>query len=98
MRMLLSPMVGLLVLVATSAGCRTTATPSFAHPGGAEAQRKQAVRYDPYPDPNIGPSVDGARPRDYQQPMAEPASARWHLDPKNNNERWLNAKCTATQL
>ena len=86
------PMLGLLFVVATLAGCRSTATPCFAHPGGAEQQRKEAVRYDPYPDPNIGPNVDGARPREYQQPISEPASARWYLDPKTNNERWLNAR------
>jgi hypothetical protein len=58
-------------------GCKTTKTPDLFNPGTAEYQQRQAVRFDPYPDPNIGPEIVGGRPRDYQQPIPETDRARW---------------------
>lgn len=46
-------------------------------PGPAPEQRQVAQRFDPYPDQDIAPDIVGGRPRDYQQPLAEPARARW---------------------
>jgi hypothetical protein len=59
-------------------GCQTAHT-SLAHPGPAKAQQSQAVRFDPYPEAEIGPPMVGVRPPDYQNPISEPARARWQI-------------------
>ena len=40
-------------------------------------QERQIQRFDPYPDNDIGPEMEGVRPRDFAVPIAEPARARW---------------------
>lgn len=40
-------------------------------------ERNQAVRYDPFPDNDIGPEIDGGRPRDYGQQLPETVRGRW---------------------
>ena len=42
-----------------------------------QKERNQAVRYDPYPDNDIGPEIDGGRPRDYSQQLPETVRGRW---------------------
>lgn len=37
-------------------------------PASAEVQIHRAVRFDPYPDPNIGTSIPGSRPPEYDIP------------------------------
>jgi hypothetical protein len=69
----------LLLLFIGLAGCQSTAQPSLAHPGSAKAQQNRAVRFDPYPDSDMGPAMVGVRPREYQNPISEPARARWQL-------------------
>jgi hypothetical protein len=69
---------GLLIL-AVLAGCATTGTPDWVHPGTAQAQQARAQRYDPYPQTEIGPPMSGDRPRDYDQSPPEPSRARWQL-------------------
>jgi len=61
-------------------GCKGVEMPSLFHPGSGEVQRARALRYDPYPDNDIGPAVTGVRPRDYDKPPPEPSRARWHLN------------------
>jgi hypothetical protein len=56
-------------------GCFNLAPPQWAHPGTAPEQQKQAIRFNPYPEDNVGPPT-GTQPRDYA-PIAEPARARW---------------------
>jgi hypothetical protein len=56
-------------LVATVGCC--VAPPQILGPGTEREQQQRAQRYDPYPEPNMGPSVDGGRPRDFQAPRAE---------------------------
>ena len=89
--------VGIGIVIAALVGCRHTAMPNIAHPGDAASQQKQAVRYDPYPEPGVAPNVDGSRPREYQTPISEPASGRWYLDPKTNTERWLDTKVSVKE-
>ncbi len=67
---------GLLILVAL-AGCRGLAWPNWTHPGSAACQQKQALRYDPYPEKETGPSIEGTRPREYENPPPECSRARW---------------------
>lgn len=61
------------------AGCKTMEKPSLLHPGSEQTQQARALRYDPYPEPNVGPSVDGGRPRNYEKPLPETQRARWTL-------------------
>ena len=69
---------GLLLLV-TFFGCKGIEMPSWFHPGSAEVQRSRALRYDPYPENEIGPAVVGVRPREFDKPPPEASRARWHL-------------------
>jgi hypothetical protein len=60
-------------------GCNTgTVRPNWGNPGKIEEQRYRAVRFDPYPEADIGPDTD-SRPRDYGNALPEPARARWTL-------------------
>jgi hypothetical protein len=60
------------IVVLTTAGCRTTGRPQFFGPGSAPYQQHQAQQFDPYPEPGVGPSVDGGRPDGYLRPAPEP--------------------------
>lgn len=47
-------------------------------PGGTvQQQRYNASVHDPYADNDLGPAVVGARPRDFQKPLAEPVRNQW---------------------
>ena len=65
--------VGLLCLT----GCFNLAPPQWLHPGDAPSQRKRAVRFDPYPENETGPKMVGTRPREFADPLAEPARSRY---------------------
>jgi len=78
MNMQQSLAAGLLILIA-SGGCQNIARPNWSHPGSAQSQQCQALRYDPYPENDIGPTMVGARPREYQNPPPEASRARWFL-------------------
>ncbi|MEQ8788124.1 MAG: membrane or secreted protein [Pirellulaceae bacterium] len=58
-------------MLATTTGCRTM-WPQWFNPGNIQTQRYNATLHDPYPNVNEGPEVVGGRPREYQQPLAEP--------------------------
>jgi hypothetical protein len=40
--------------------------------GTMRQQQLDAAVYDPYASPDVGPDVEGSRPRDFQKPFAEP--------------------------
>jgi hypothetical protein len=61
------------------AGCQSTAKPSLAHPGSARTQQNRAVRFDPYPESDVAPAMVGVRPKGYENPISEPARARWQV-------------------
>ena len=64
--------IALLVVVMLSGCCsRYTAPPSICNPGSEQYQQRRAEKFDPYPDPNIGPPVAGGRPGEYQDPPPE---------------------------
>jgi hypothetical protein len=42
-----------------------------------EYQRSEAQQFDPYPQDELGPSVVGGRPPDFQEPPADPSRGRW---------------------
>lgn len=75
-------MLSLIVLLGSAfglAGCQNMGGPNWLHPGSADVQQRRAIRYDPYPQPDFGPTMDGARPRNYDKPLAEAERSRWYL-------------------
>jgi hypothetical protein len=52
----------------------------IANPGTIQQQRLRATIHDPYPDPDLGPDVDGGRPREYLEPLPEPVRNRIYAD------------------
>jgi hypothetical protein len=73
------PLAAGLVILATAGGCCGIAPPNWGHPGSAAVQQKRALRYDPYPENEPGPSIEGTRPREYANPPPEASRARWTL-------------------
>jgi len=79
----------LAALVATMAsGCASLGKPTWLAAGPARAQQRRATRFDPFPQDDIGPYafrtygiMDGARPRDYSEPVPEVRRARWWSQP-----------------
>ncbi len=67
------------LLLISTAGCIHTGGPQWLHPGSAKCQQNRALRYDPYPENEPGPTMVGVRPREYQMPPPEPSRARWQL-------------------
>ncbi len=66
-----------IALCIAALGCSPfTRRPNFLHPGPAGPQQVDAIYHDPYPLPDIGPSVVGGRPREYQQPVPEVVRGR----------------------
>ena len=57
-----------LSLTACQAG---THYPTLRGPGTAAFQRANAEAFDPYPLPDMGPPVDGGRPREFSTPRNE---------------------------
>lgn len=70
-------------LALTSAGCSSLGRPQWLEPGPSRAQQRRAVRFDPYLQDDIAPSIlrvplnDGTRPRDFAEPMPEVERSRW---------------------
>ena len=71
------------VLACCGLGCASLGKPQWLEPGPAANQRRKAVRFDPYLQDDIAPSqlrlplMDGARPRDFLEPVPEVRRARW---------------------
>lgn len=77
-----------LACAATSAGCASLGKPQWLDPGPARNQQRRAVRFDPFMQNDIGPSLfrqystlDGTRPRDYAEPVPEVKRSRWWSQP-----------------
>jgi hypothetical protein len=68
MRRTVCVLLGLVVLGGCAGGSRL---PRLFGPGTASAQRMRAQQFDPYPQRDIAPLVDGGRPREYLQPPPE---------------------------
>jgi hypothetical protein len=73
----------LAVVPLAAVGCASLGKPDWLEPGPAAYQRRKAVRFDPYLQDDIAPSslrlplMDGARPRDFAEPVPEVRRARW---------------------
>jgi hypothetical protein len=79
MKRILLLSLGLCLAIALS-GCAGMVGPNWLHPGSASDQLRQAKRYDPYPETDMGPSTTNIRPRGFENPIAEPSRARWQLN------------------
>lgn len=66
--------LGITPLLLLAAGCTNPdfGVPRFCNPAPESVQVARARKFDPYPDPAIGPAVVGGRPIDYIQPRPEP--------------------------
>ena len=74
--------------VGLTSGCASLGKPKWLEPLPAKSQQRRAVRFDPFMENDIGPSLlrqyttlDGTRPRDYAEPVAEVKRARWWAQP-----------------
>ena len=76
-----------MVLPLGLAGCRGLARPNWFYPGTAERQQAQAEQFDPYPENEPGPEIVGARPLEYEKPVAEVRRVQPSFDPLR--ARWL---------
>jgi hypothetical protein len=75
-----------LLMTVSAVGCTPEAHryirfPNFMSPGPAPYQRAEAIRHDPYPLNDVGPEIEGGRPREYQQPVNEVERARMATTP-----------------
>jgi hypothetical protein len=76
-------------LGALTAGCETTGKPNWMHPGSAQQQQARAVQFDPYPENEPGPKMEGVRPREYEKPIPEVDRARWESPANPWSASWL---------
>ncbi len=60
---------GVCAIILSLTGCYLR--PDFRAPGTKDFQRSRAVIYDPFPDSNAGPSIEGGRPLGYQRPLSD---------------------------
>ncbi len=64
------------LLVGLVPGCHSLALPNIGYPGPERYQQARAEAFDPYPENEPGPAVEGGRPREYAKPPAEVDRAR----------------------
>lgn len=63
-------MFALAAALLATVGCGPSLrTPRWFDPGNTATQRYDAIYVDPYPLPDLGPEMVGARPREYQAPV-----------------------------
>ncbi len=60
--------MSVIVAVCCLPGC---VFPDFSPQGTIYQQRNSAVLHDPFPT-NLGPTIEGARPLEFDRPLAEP--------------------------
>jgi hypothetical protein len=63
------------ILVTLVSGC-STSRPMLSAPGPIRQQQSRASVHDPYADNVAGPPIVGGRPREFQEPLAEPVRSR----------------------
>ncbi len=76
------------LVLAAASGCASLGKPEWLQPGPTRNQQRRAVRFDPFMENDIGPglfrqytTLDGTRPRDYAEPVAEVKRSRWWSQP-----------------
>ena len=94
--MKLYTLAAVLLLTAAFSGC--CHSPYFAYPrldqphGTVQYQRQLYSKFDPFPDPNIGPGIPDFRPADYQDPARDKSSLRVPYN-YSNSYRSNNFNC-----
>lgn len=75
------PLIALFAALALPvAGCNPSiAPPNLFNPGPTWLQRQKAVQFDPYPDQDAGPEVQGGRPLDYDRQIPEVERSRFFM-------------------
>jgi len=69
--------VAIILCVLPLAACSPTLRrPQLLHPGPARFQQDNALQFDPYPPNDMGPEIDGGRPRGFDKPPNEITRAR----------------------
>jgi len=62
--------ISILLIFSLLTGC--SGNRQFGHPtlepAPGTVQAKRCERFDPYPDPNLGPEIPGSRPKFYETP------------------------------
>lgn len=75
----------------TLSGCSSLGKPVWLEPGPARAQQRRAVRFDPFQQTDVRhdqlSTMDGSRPRDYAEPVAEVKRPRWWAQPLTPTSR-----------
>jgi hypothetical protein len=71
---------GVLLLMVLS-GCQTIQGPNWYHAGPAPHQQFWAQVFDPFPEDEIAPPVDGGRPREFDRAPPEIDRARHYARP-----------------
>jgi len=66
----------LVLLISTTVGCAGTAYPQLINPPPVAMQQQRAEFFDPFPEVESGPGMDGARPRAYDRPAPEPVRSQ----------------------
>ncbi len=70
--------IAISLATAGAVGCSGFSTPHLTSPPpSAEYQQKRAQRFDPYPETETAPAIDGGRPRDFDRALPETTRARW---------------------
>ena len=65
----------LVLVIAGLSGCRSDGR-LFPPAGSAQKQRYNATVFDPFAGSELGPEVEGGRPKDYQKPLYESDKSR----------------------
>lgn len=72
-------------------GCASLGKPTWLEPGPARSQQRRAVRFDPFQQTDVRhdqlSTMDGSRPRDYAEPVAEVKRPRWWDQPLTPTSR-----------
>jgi hypothetical protein len=84
--------LGVIALTTLPACSPTIRKPTLLHPGPASVQRYNAVQFDPYPLPDMGPEIVGGRPIDYITPVPQEDRARQY----RNGERTIELATPGT--
>jgi hypothetical protein len=72
----------LLCCLTMTVGCGSAfGLPTLCEPQSASQKLARAKKFDPYPDPNIGPEMVGARPLGFMNPREEPDVTKQSLPP-----------------
>jgi hypothetical protein len=66
-------------LLGTLVGCQDIGLPHLFDPSSASQKVAEATKYDPYPDPTLGPDITGARPRGFLNPRPDPDASKLQI-------------------